>query len=388
MFDKVFMFVYTGAEFDYYLNFIFMENFNYLKMLPKACMGKLNDLEVDYLCQQYCRNEANWAGSMLSLQLKKMPDVKVADFLKVYGNKLWSLYFKSVGAKPYGLEVQKMLIYSASMDDFMLLPHNLTISGELLLVEMQKMQEAPDDCFALSKLEWYLQQYELSFEALLKLIEQSEKIHQVDAAEKHQLHLLGFALQKLAECAKPNALSSVETQLRILGFADDEYIIKSMLHFFDMQNVPDEKIVRKLVEIGNIDYLKELLSHSCVGKQKELVFKAFPKLKAELLLSEIGYAACRINYKEALYYLSKNYQRLTMGYRSYFSVYSRTYNCDTMPILLVCFGMYINAHTQEMRCEWIERALDYCRRYQKIPELKSVIPLLQKLLIEEKQKAA
>ena len=81
-----------------------MENFNYLKMLPKACMGKLNDLEVDYLCQQYCRNEANWVGSMLSLQLKKMPDVKVADFLKVYGNKLWSLYFKSVGAKPYGLE--------------------------------------------------------------------------------------------------------------------------------------------------------------------------------------------------------------------------------------------------------------------------------------------
>lgn len=160
-----------------------MENFNYLKMLSKACVGKLNDLEVDYLCQQYCRNEANWAGVILSIQLKKMPDAKVADFLKVYGNKLWSLYFKSVGAKPYGLEVQKMLIYSASIDDFMLLPHNLTISGELLLVEMQKMQEAPDDCFALSKLEWYLQQYELSFEALLKLIEQSEKIHQVDAAE-------------------------------------------------------------------------------------------------------------------------------------------------------------------------------------------------------------
>lgn len=72
---------------------------------------------------------------------EKMPDAKVVDFLKVYGNKLWSLYFKSVGAKPYGLEVQKMLIYSASIDDFMLLPHNLTISGELLLVEMQKCRK-------------------------------------------------------------------------------------------------------------------------------------------------------------------------------------------------------------------------------------------------------
>lgn len=57
-----------------------MENFNYLKMLPKACMGKLNDLEVDYLCQQYCRNEANWVGSMLSLQLKKCLMLKLPTF--------------------------------------------------------------------------------------------------------------------------------------------------------------------------------------------------------------------------------------------------------------------------------------------------------------------
>lgn len=366
-----------------------MGNLNYFKMLPRACAGKLTDLEVDDLCQQYCRNEANWAGNMLSFQLKKMPDAKAAGFLKVYGKKLWSLYFQSIGAKPYGMEVQKLLIYGASMDEFMLLPHSLSIDGELLLVEMQKMQEAPDNCFVLSKLEWYLQQYELSFEALLKLIEQSDKIRQVNAdAKQMQIHLLGFALQKLAESPKPNALSSVETQLKVLGFADDEYITKSMLHFFDMQNAPDEKVVQKLVEIGNVDYLKELLSHSSAGKQKELVFKAFPKLKAELLLSEIGYAACRVNRSEALYFKSKNYRRLAQGYRSYFPAYGTESRYGVIPILLVCLGLYLNAATQEMRCAWIERAIGYCKFYQSIAELKQVIPLLQKLLIEEKKKTA
>ena len=75
-----------------------MGKFNYFKMLSKACTSRLTDLEVDELCQQYCLNEANWEGNLLSFQLSKIPDIQVAGYLKVYGNKLWLLYFKIIGA--------------------------------------------------------------------------------------------------------------------------------------------------------------------------------------------------------------------------------------------------------------------------------------------------
>lgn len=362
-----------------------MGKFNYFKMLSKACTGRLTDLEVDELCQQYCRNEANWAGNLLSFQLSKIPDIQVAGYLKVYGKKLWLLYFKIIGAKPYGTEVQKLLIYGMPYDIFTLLPHNLSIDGELLLIEMQKINESSDDCFILAKLEWYLQHYALSFEALLKLIDQSEKLQ---AANKSQnfavLQPLCFAVQKFAESSKPNALSSVETQLRILNLADDGQLVKSLLHFFDMKNIPNEKVVQKLIEIGNIDYLKELLSHSCVHEQKEKVYHAFPQLKTELLLSEIGAAACQLNRSEALYAKHHDYAKLVQGYCSGFPMCFLSESGKVMPMLLICKGLYISAGTKEGRCRWIEKAIEYCRFYKNITELQQVIPLLKQALAEEK----
>ncbi len=362
-----------------------MGKFNYFKMLPKACAGRLTDLEVDELCQQYCRNEANWAGNLLSFQLSKMPDIKAAGYLKVYGKKLWQLYFKTIGAKPYDSEVQKLLIYGVPYDIFTLLPHNLSIDGELLLVEMQKMNEAPDDCFMFAKLEWYLQHYALSFEALLKLIDQSEKLK---AAHKPLnfavMHPLSLAVQKFAESSKPNALSSVGIQLRILNSADDEQLIKSFLHFFDMKNIPNEKVVQRLIEIGNADYLKELLSHSCVHEQKEKVYNAFPQLKTELLLSEIGAAACQLNRSEALYAKHQDYAKLVQGYRSGLPMSFRSESGKVMPMLLICLGLYICAGTKEGRCSWIEKAVEYCQFYKNIAELQQVVPLLKQALAEEK----
>ena len=41
LFDKVFMFVYTGAEFDYYLNFIFYGKFQLFKNAAKGMHGQV-----------------------------------------------------------------------------------------------------------------------------------------------------------------------------------------------------------------------------------------------------------------------------------------------------------------------------------------------------------
>ena len=69
-----------------------MGKLDYFKLLSKACLGKLDDTEIDDLCQKYCRENIDKAGYLLSQQFKKMSNDEIAEFLKVYGLKLWKLY--------------------------------------------------------------------------------------------------------------------------------------------------------------------------------------------------------------------------------------------------------------------------------------------------------
>lgn len=361
-----------------------MVKLDYFKLLAKACLGQLDEISVDGLCQEYCREGIDKIGYLLSQQFKKMSNDEIAKFLKVYGIKLWKLYFKTTGAKPYSLEIEKMLIYSAPQETFELIEHCFSVDGEKLLIEMQKLNETPEDSFIKPKIEWYIKHFALSFETLLQLIKQTAK--QKD--EKGYCRLLEMAVQKLAESPKPNALASIETQLKLLEFTQDDAIIINLLHYFDMENLPDAKVVQRLIDIGCETYFRELLAHSSVREQKNAVFKAFPKLKAELLLSELGYAAYKQNRAEQQYFNSYAYRKSVEGYRvKRVEKQNPLYNNECIHLLQICMELYINEiSTQAARCEWIKKAIAYCAHNPAIADLVQSVPLLEKLLEEEQRK--
>lgn len=361
-----------------------MGKLDYFKLLSKACLGKLDDTEIDDLCQKYCRENIDKAGYLLSQQFKKTSNDMIAEFLKVYGLKLWKLYFNTIGAKPYSLEIEKILIFSASQEIFEQIGHNFGAEGEKILVTMQKFPEARDENFIKPKVKWYLEHFALSFEALLQLIKQTAK--QKD--EKGYCRLLEMAVQKLAESPKPNALASIETQLKLLEFTQDDAIIINLLHYFDMENLPDAKVVQRLIDIGCETYFRELLAHSSVREQKNAVFKAFPKLKAELLLSELGYAAYKQNRAEQQYFNSDAYRKSVEGYRvKRVEKQNPLYNNECIHLLQICMELYTNEiSTQAARCEWIKKAIAYCAHNPAIADLVQSVPLLEKLLEEEQRK--
>lgn len=361
-----------------------MGKLDYFKLLSKACLGKLDDTEIDDLCQKYCRENIDKAGYLLSQQFKKTSNDMIAEFLKVYGLKLWKLYFNTIGAKPYSLEIEKILIFSASQEIFEQIGHNFGAEGEKILVTMQKFPEARDENFIKPKVKWYLEHFALSFEALLQLIKQTAK--QKD--EKGYCRLLEMAVQKLAESPKPNALASIETQLKLLEFTQDDAIIINLLHYFDMENLPDAQVVQRLIKAGDVQYFRELLSHSCVRGQKEAVYKAFPELKAEILLSELGYAAYKQNRAEQQYFNSDAYRKSVEGYRvKRVEKQNPLYNNECIHLLQICMELYTNEiSTQAARCEWIKKAIAYCAHNPAIADLVQSVPLLEKLLEEEQRK--
>ncbi len=363
-----------------------MGKLDYFKLLSKACLGKLDDTEIDDLCQKYCRENIDKAGYLLSQQFKKTSNDMIAEFLKVYGLKLWKLYFNTIGAKPYSLEIEKILIFSASQEIFEQIGHNFGAEGEKILVTMQKFPEARDENFIKPKVKWYLEHFALSFEALLQLIKQTAE--QGVANKPEAVKLLASAVQKLAESPKPNALASVETQLKLLEFAQEKVLVINLLHYFDMENLPDAQVVQRLIKAGDVQYFRELLSHSCVRGQKEAVYKAFPELKAEILLSELGYAAYKQSRLEQQYFKSDEYQKNVQGCRTKWSEKQNPmYEGEAIPLLQICLGLYADeVKTPASRCGWIKKAIVYCRHNPAIDDLAQSVPLLEKLLAEEQRK--
>lgn len=359
-----------------------MDFINYLWLLFRASQGLFSRQETEKLCLEYCLTKNKRVKRLLLYQLREENPYNLQVYLATCGEALWDLYLEVHEFLPQHLSMERTFIRYAPITVFSRLSQPFSPAGE---EELFKSYEAGEQ---IEKAKWYVKNFNLSVPAFECVLQCAENV--TDTLRKEDnLKLLRRAVGRLVNHPSgPSALSDENIQLRLLNFSENRFFTEKFLHFYNMRTRPSEKVTQKLLEISGKDsyYIREVLSHSCFGPQREKVFKAFPELKAEILFSELAYKAVTMDLREAEV-MNSLFYRLMVSYNKedrckyYWSVYGKSG-------LLLPLCMALNVESPCHRLELIKKAVRSCEeRYRINPEFEQMAVLLRKFLAEEKQKA-
>lgn len=358
---------------------------NYLLLLFKAFNGMLTKAQTEDLCRQYCADTTSKKiKRLLFYQLQAEGKDSLVSYVETCGSRLWPLYLEVYNADKRNLSMERTLFSAAPMIVF-------TKIDKLTRVAEQELFEAFAHGQYQEKVKFYVSKFALSPSAFKILLRQTETFR---STEEHTFYenLLCTAVQYLAEFTiKPNALSDSEVQLRLLNFGDNTRLMETFLHFYDMQEKPDALVTQRLIELGktHFEYLKEVLSHSYFGEQMKHVYRAYPSLKAELLLSEIAHKIILLEKAEAKAMRSLQYQSLILSDLCTRQEFFEEVGQQSDQMLLKC--LQLSQAKQPQRIKILESAVRYCEQRSSdsdfAREFTRMATLLKRLVAEEKKKA-
>lgn len=367
----------------------------YLKLFILSLVSIIGKADLEHLCAECEEKHSRFLKFLLKNQWRFAPVEQIVNSLQLFCkcvyldevlvgeqeysgfSPLWGVYFDLKKNKPYDFEVEKLLIKSARNDKtaYANLPHSLSEAGELFLIDARFNAKSFYDKVSSEVLDVYIERFSLSQKALQKLVDTSIKLKN------------GSNLPTALEY--PNCLLADEMRIKILQTEGLDYEVYSgCFAQYNMLKAPSIEVMNALLQITDIhSYLTKLLSHSWLENGKDEVLQRYPKLKAEILISEICHEACMVNKRERKRMFSADYKKLLENSYDY-SYYKHPWLAkNTLPdgsysMLALCCRFY-----HRYSCDTVsilQAVLNYCIFYG--GRLKEYVPQLQELLQENQNK--
>lgn len=418
-----------------------MAKLNYFELITNASAGCLSDEDFAMVCQAYSMEKNIYAAKVIQKKWYHSSGVQVADSLEKFGGEvfssnLWTLYFEYKAKNAYHKEVEDLLLERAVEEQFVFakLPHPLSEESEIKLISIRTGDIVPeldfqvaatsyaifndtpvlffqtsnkyDKLFSIHRirldavfgnLKTYLEKFAICKSALLKLMEIALN-GQRKQVPYFSYDYLKLAVKTLAFYDAPDALDDEKIQLQLLRITIwnkldrcVNYPLKrQVLCRYNMDNPASDAIVDELLKYQNIDFLRELLSHSWLKNGKQRVLQKYPELKAEILLADLAHEASISNPKERRYIVTPKYLNLLLENReSRCRELQPDVPINELSILNLCLRMYNtyeNCHfTSGERSQILEETVHYCEVFG-TKSLKEYIPQLKESVREEKHR--
>lgn len=414
-----------------------MAKLNYFRMLSYAKINRLTSADFAAVCKEYVKDVDAMAEKIIVKQWENLFGCQIAECLEdygdwIYGSNLWNLYFEQRQDEPFEPEVEELILEKAKQETmvFSHLPHALSVKAEQKLMQLtteyvlkgynwpvlatssslllQNETEVGSAADALRQaqvhheelealfynIQSYLERFPLSKKVLNLLIDITTNAQKLNLPFFSYEHLQ-TALNTIAVAEKPNALIDVDTQLKLLditvwNIAERKMhrpLLQSVLNYYFVLYPAPGEIVKKLLEMKEVEPLRELLSHSYLAVGKEAVLAEYPELNAEVLLADICREACLCNQTEAKKLSSKDFISLLTGKRP-----------DTHPLLqknvklsmpVLCMRMsktYADCYFDSAeRYQVMQDAISYCKQSH-FPTLEEYVPRLTEDAKDEKHR--
>ena len=420
-----------------------MAKLNYFELMTDVNDKCLSEENFALLCEDYCSRKTISAAQIIQKKWKQSKAGQITESLdnyggEVYSSNLWSLYFEVKEDREFHKEVEDLLFERACREQqvFDKLPHSLSSESEIRLVSLRTGDIVPDLDWAVaatsyaifadtpnvgagklkhnkedeliaihrfqldamfSNLKSYLAKFPLSKPALLQLIDIAQNGQRTQAPH-FSYDYLSLAVKTLALYDDYDALDKEEIQLKLLNITiwskERKCAVYPLKRFalgrYSMEAALSETMVNILLKHQDVDFIREVLSHSWLGVGREAVLRKYPELNAEVLLSELAHEACLSNPAEKRYSVSAEYWKLALGNRES----SRRELQPNIPqrelsVLNLClrlYNTYSDCHfDSENRSQILNEAIHYCEVFG-IRTLKSYIPQLQEAAEEEKHR--
>lgn len=418
-----------------------MAQLNYFELMTDVKNKCLSEENFALICNDYSAEKTISAAQIIQKKWKQSKAGQIAESLDKYGGEvsgshLWDLYFEAKGDRSYDMEVEALLLERACREQqvFEKLPHSLSSESEIRLVSLRTGDIVPDLDWAVaatsyaifadtpnvgagklkhnkedeliaihrfqldamfSNLKSYLAKFPLSKPALLQLIDIAQNGQRTQAPH-FSYDYLSLAVKTLALYDDYDALDKEEIQLKLLNITiwskERKCAVYPLKRFalgrYSMEAALSETMVNILLKHQDVDFIREVLSHSWLGVGREAVLRKYPELNAEVLLSDLAHEACLSNPAEKRYSVSAEYWKLALGNRES----SRRELQPNIPqrelsVLNLClrlYNTYSDCHfDSENRSQILNEAIHYCEVFG-IRTLKSYIPQLQEAAEEEK----
>ena len=399
-----------------------MARLNYLNLFVSSFFGNINKVDLVALCLRYRKDKERITGFILQNQWRHSTFEDIASCLKWAGynnngvcddaccfydtinaknNNLWLLYLNLQKNKPYGFEVEKLLIDNIDADGkgFEKMPHALSEAGEELLIDscfavMGKTYDSYNygesflgtGYFSINRLNRYIERFSLSKKAFAMLVEKS--------LSKHTSENLVRALHILSTRPKPSEVIDDELRCKLILTPDMDMrygVVSAVLRYYNMLIAPSWGVLSALLNNKQTSdairlYLSELLSHSWLEEGKETILKLYPHLKLKVLIADITHIACKYN----------RFERKVMESAEYIKLLNRedvlqssNLQAEDLPdkrvsMVILCRKLYL---VKQNKCEFgkiLEMTISYCQFFNDIPELKKFVPQLLKFKEEYK----
>ena len=298
-----------------------MAKLNYFRMLSFAKINCLTSADFATVCKEYVKDVDAMAEKIIVKQWENLFGSQIAECLEdygdwIYGSNLWNLYFVQRQDEPFEPEVEELILEKAKQETmvFSHLPHALSVKAEQKLMQLtteyvlkgynwpvlatssslllQNETEVGSAADALRQaqvhheelealfynIQSYLERFPLSKKVLNLLIDITTNAQKLNLPFFSYEHLQ-IALNTIAVAEKPNALIDVDTQLKLLditvwNIAERKMhrpLLQSVLSYYSVLYPAPGEIVKKLLEMKEVEPLRELLSHSYLAVGKEAV---------------------------------------------------------------------------------------------------------------------